>query len=77
MSSEITQGQFVPVCLKMTQPAFQRVNDKTLGLPAEQMPQRLEWASLPCQMRFSKVFQQTLIDRLAQTTLELAACKSA
>jgi len=32
----------------------------------------LNWASLPVQMRFSKVFQQVLIERLARTTFELA-----
>ena len=35
----------------------------------------MDWASLPCQMRFSKVFQQTLIERLSKTTLELAKYK--
>ena len=37
----------------------------------------MEWASLPCQMRFSKVFQQTLIERLSKTTIELAKLKHA
>jgi len=32
----------------------------------------MEWASIPCQMRFHKVFQQTLIERLAQTSMALA-----
>jgi serine/threonine protein kinase len=32
----------------------------------------MEWASIPCQMRFHKTFQQTLIERLAQTSLQLA-----
>jgi serine/threonine protein kinase len=32
----------------------------------------LEWASTGVQMRFKKVFQQVLIDRLARTTFELA-----
>jgi len=32
----------------------------------------MEWASIPCQMRFHKVFQQTLIERLANTSMELA-----
>ena len=32
----------------------------------------LEWASIPVQMRFNKVFQQVLIERLARTTFELA-----
>ena len=36
----------------------------------------MEWASLPCQMRFSRVFQQTLIERLSRTTLELAGYKT-
>lgn len=30
-----------------------------------------EWASLPCQIRFSKVFQRTLIERLDRTTERL------
>lgn len=34
----------------------------------------LEWASLPCQMRFSKTFQQILIERLSRTSLDLASC---
>ncbi len=34
----------------------------------------MEWASLPCQMRFSKAFQQILIERLSKTSLNLAAC---
>ncbi|MFT5445952.1 MAG: serine/threonine protein kinase [Gammaproteobacteria bacterium] len=33
----------------------------------------MEWASIPVQMRFNKTFQQTLIDRLAQTTRDLAS----
>jgi len=32
----------------------------------------MEWASIPVQMRFNKVFQQTLIERLTRTTVELA-----
>jgi serine/threonine protein kinase len=32
----------------------------------------LDWASIPVQMRFNKVFQQVLIERLARTTFELA-----
>ncbi len=32
----------------------------------------LDWASIPVQMRFNKVFQQVLIERLAHTTFELA-----
>lgn len=32
----------------------------------------LNWASMPVQMRFNKVFQQILIERLAHTTFELA-----
>ena len=32
----------------------------------------LNWASIPMQMRFNKVFQQVLIERLARTTFELA-----
>lgn len=32
----------------------------------------LNWASIPVQMRFNKVFQQILIERLAHTTFELA-----
>jgi serine/threonine-protein kinase len=32
----------------------------------------LEWASMGVQMRFKKVFQQVLIERLARTTFELA-----
>ncbi len=32
----------------------------------------MEWASIPCQMRFNRAFQQTLIERLARTSLELA-----
>ena len=31
-----------------------------------------EWASLPCQMRLNRAFQQALIDRLARTTAALA-----
>jgi serine/threonine-protein kinase len=31
-----------------------------------------EWASLPCQLRLSRAFQQTLIDRLARTSEALA-----
>ena len=31
-----------------------------------------DWASLPCQLRLGKAFQTTLIDRLRQTTKELA-----
>ncbi|MSR15045.1 MAG: cyclic nucleotide-binding domain-containing protein [Gammaproteobacteria bacterium] len=31
-----------------------------------------EWASLPCQLRLSKVFQNVLIERLRSTTKELA-----
>lgn len=37
----------------------------------------MEWASLPCQIRFSKAFQQTLVQRLSKTTLDLATCKGA
>lgn len=33
----------------------------------------MEWASLPCQMVFSKAFQQTLINRLSKTNLSLAS----
>ncbi|MDX1431296.1 MAG: serine/threonine-protein kinase [Gammaproteobacteria bacterium] len=32
----------------------------------------LDWASIPVQMRFNRVFQQILIERLARTTYELA-----
>ncbi len=32
----------------------------------------LNWASISVQMRFNKVFQQVLIERLARTTFELA-----
>jgi CRP-like cAMP-binding protein len=32
----------------------------------------LNWASIPVQMRFSRSFQQVLIERLARTTFELA-----
>lgn len=32
----------------------------------------VEWASIPCQMRFHKAFQQILIDRLANTSVQLA-----
>ena len=32
----------------------------------------IEWASIPVQLRFSKSFQQTLVERLARTTRELA-----
>jgi len=32
----------------------------------------LDWASIPVQMRFNKVFQRVLIERLARTTFELA-----
>lgn len=32
----------------------------------------MEWASIPCQMRFRKVFEEVLIERLARTSLELA-----
>jgi eukaryotic-like serine/threonine-protein kinase len=32
----------------------------------------MEWASLPCQLRFNKVFQKVLIERLSSTTRELA-----
>ena len=35
----------------------------------------MEWASLPCQMRFNKVFQKTLIERLSNTTIDLAKLK--
>jgi len=31
-----------------------------------------DWASLPCQLRLSKAFQNALVDRLRQTTKELA-----
>jgi len=31
-----------------------------------------EWASIPVQMRFTKAFQRTLIERLTRTTYELA-----
>ncbi len=34
----------------------------------------MEWASIPCQMRFHKAFQQTLIERLAQTSVRLSRC---
>ncbi|NIR28139.1 MAG: protein kinase [Gammaproteobacteria bacterium] len=34
----------------------------------------MEWASIPCQMRFHKAFQQTLIQRLARTSVQLARC---
>jgi serine/threonine protein kinase len=34
----------------------------------------MEWASLSCQMRFSKSFQQILIERLSRTSLDLASC---
>jgi serine/threonine protein kinase len=34
----------------------------------------MEWASLPCQMRFGKAFQQILVERLSKTSLNLAAC---
>lgn len=37
----------------------------------------MEWASLPCQIRFGKAFQQTLVQRLSKTTLDLAACRGA
>ncbi|MCP4040328.1 MAG: cyclic nucleotide-binding domain-containing protein, partial [Gammaproteobacteria bacterium] len=32
----------------------------------------MEWASIPCQMRFNRAFQQTLIERLTKTSVELA-----
>ncbi len=32
----------------------------------------IDWASIPVQMRFHKVFQRTLIEKLTHTTLELA-----
>lgn len=32
----------------------------------------MEWASIPCQMRFNKTFQATLIERLRRTSRELA-----
>lgn len=32
----------------------------------------MEWASLPCQLRFNKELQRVLIERLSATTLELA-----
>jgi serine/threonine protein kinase len=32
----------------------------------------MEWASIPVQMRFNKIFQQILIDRLVKTTRSLA-----
>ena len=32
----------------------------------------MEWASLPCQLRFNKIFQRTLIERLSATTQELS-----
>ena len=31
-----------------------------------------EWASFPCQVRLTKAFQGTLIDRLAKTSEDLA-----
>lgn len=31
-----------------------------------------DWASIPCQMKFNKVFQRTLIDRLVRTSQELS-----
>ncbi len=37
----------------------------------------MEWASLPCQIRFSKAFQQILVQRLSKTSLDLVACKGA
>lgn len=36
----------------------------------------VEWASIPCQMRFNKVFQRTILERLRLTTLELAKYKA-
>jgi eukaryotic-like serine/threonine-protein kinase len=32
----------------------------------------MEWASVQCQLRFSKVFQELLVERLARTSIELA-----
>mgnify|MGYP003467021870 CR=1 FL=1 len=32
-----------------------------------------DWASLPCQLRLGKAFQSVLIERLRQTTRELAS----
>ncbi len=37
----------------------------------------MEWASLPCQIRFNKAFQQTLVERLSSTSLGLASCMGA
>jgi serine/threonine protein kinase len=37
----------------------------------------MEWASLPCQMRFNRAFQQTLVERLSSTSLDLASFKVA
>jgi CRP-like cAMP-binding protein len=31
-----------------------------------------QWASLPCQLRLSRAFQRTLIERLAQTSDQLS-----
>jgi eukaryotic-like serine/threonine-protein kinase len=36
----------------------------------------MDWASIPVQMRFHKVFQRTLIERLARTSLELARLRA-
>ena len=44
--------------------------DKVTALKIESA--LLDWASIPVQMRFNKVFQQILIERLARTTYELA-----
>jgi hypothetical protein len=35
-----------------------------------------EWASLPCQLRFNKVFQEILITRLQNTSKALARARA-
>jgi len=34
----------------------------------------IEWASIPCQMRFNKAFMKVLINRLVETNLKLSQC---
>ena len=34
-----------------------------------------EWASLPCQVRLSKAFQRTLVERLKTSLLQLTGIK--
>jgi serine/threonine protein kinase len=54
--------------VKRTASVIARGEVKTLRIDEMHM----DWASLPCQVRFNKAFQRTLIERLAATTAELA-----